>query len=171
MKVKKIFTGLLVGTLALVGQVTVFAGTGQENSSNGKSIGGVIELTKTIEATDGQAIDLIEGEAAMLVATVEAINIEDMTPEQVAQMEKEQKELESRIEEVCKKVGYDFTAMMEHFKTGMLTDKEEEILVEAGIIMAATVVEATETVQVEEIQNELMSQEIQFTESVSTQSK
>lgn len=171
MKVKKIFAGLLVGTLALVGQVTVFAGTGQENSSNGKSIGGVIELTKTIEATDGQAIDSIEGEAAMLVATVEAISIEDMTPEQVAQMEKEQKELESRIEEVCKKAGYDFTTMMNHFEKGTLTEKEQEILTEAGIMMAATVVQATETVQVEEIQNELMSQEIQFTESVPAQSK
>ena len=171
MKVKKIFAGLLVGTLALAGQVTVFAGTGQGNTSNDKPVGNVIELTKTIQSTDGQTMDL-EEEAAMLVAAVEAINIEDMTPEQVAQMEKEQKQLENRIEEICKKAGYDFTIMMEHFKTGMLTDEEEEILVEAGVMMATTVVEATETVQVlEEVQDGVISGVIQSTESVMAQSK
>lgn len=104
------------------------------------------------------------------MATVEAIKIEDMTPEQVAQMEKEQKQLESRIEEACKKAGYDFTTMMEHFKTGTLTDKEEEILVDAGIMMAA-VVEAGQTVNLEEIQDGLIINVIQSTESTTAQSK
>lgn len=153
MKMKRLFTGLLVGALAVGGQMTVFAATGEQKAEK------LVPATIAIKNIGEQKIknEVAEGVMTVAIDTVEAINIEDMTPEQKTEFEKvqkeyeeAQKELENKIKVACEKNGYDFEDIMGRLKIGNLSEEEYKALEEAGVIYAVAV-DTVEAINIEDM--------------------
>lgn len=170
---KKLFAGLLVGTMVMAGTGTVFAATqGQESSPATK----IVELAKTGDAKGLNMVKLdtvdAKGSNMMKLDTIEAITIQDLageqkaeeglmmsvsiqaedavelTPEQKAEMEKAQKAFEARLKEVCEEVGYDYETIITKLEKGTVTDEELKVLNEVGITLAVST-QPAEMIQIE----------------------
>lgn len=109
---KKLFVGLLVGTMALAAQITVFAAN--------NPIIPVQELEGSVE----------------FVQAVESLEVHLLTDEEIAQMEKEQVE---KLQKACEEAGYDYETIKSKMEAGTLTKEEEDVLAKAGIFMAINI--------------------------------
>ena len=157
---KKLFAGLLVGTMVMAGTGTVFAATqGQESSPATK----IVELAKTGDAKglNMMKLDTIEAitiqdlageqkaeEGLMMSVSIQAEDAVELTPEQKAEMEKAQKAFEARLKEVCEEVGYDYETIITKLEKGTVTDEELKVLNEVGITLAVST-QPAEMIQIE----------------------
>lgn len=135
---KKLFAGLLLGTMVLGAQSTVFAATDVQGLNlTAKLVDftgtqDVQELSKILLSTDNK------GEMIAASSTI-AMTIEDLTPEQKVEMEKVQKEFEDKVKEVCKEAGYDYNTIMDKMQKGTLAEEEQEVLSQAGVMMSTSI--------------------------------
>lgn len=160
---KKLFAGLLVGTMVMVGTGTVFAAT------EGKTDNLTAKLVKSEAASQAKDVDMtnieytvvattVESSAAvqkaenkeglMITASIEAI---ELTPAQKVEMEKEQQAFEARLKEVCQEAGYDYETIITKLENGTLTDEELQVFNEAGLIFAVAA-QPAEMIQIEDTQ-------------------
>lgn len=141
---KKLFAGLLVGTMVMAGTGTVFAATG----------GQTVSLVKSEEASQAKDVDMNNIEHTVVATVVESlaqgqqaeneagsmmtasIQVGELTAEQQAEMEKEQQAFEARLKEVCQEAGYDYETIITKLENGILTDEELKVFNEAGLIFA-----------------------------------
>lgn len=139
---KRLFAGLLVGTMVMAGSSTVFAATDAQAIKLVK-LEDTTKATQTIKAekiklNGNQVFDI---KADMLIEAVE------LTEEQIIEMEKAQKEFDDKLKEVCKEAGYDYNTIMTKMQNGTLTEEEQEVLGKAGLFITVCTAVSSDTVE------------------------
>lgn len=160
---KKLFAGLLVGTMVMAGTGTVFAATeGKTDNLTAKLVkseaasqakdGDMTNIEHTVVATVVESLaqgQQTENEAGSMMTA--SIQVGELTAEQKAEMEKEQQAFEAKLKEVCQEAGYDYEIIITKLENGTLTDEELQVFNEAGLIFAVAS-QPAEMIQIEATQ-------------------